>query len=169
MVCAVSRELRYPVNNPSVMIGVHCAGTPSSSKAKVAEAGPMLLASVGDNVHHIAAVTESAQLVEREERGAGEVRFHAQHAIKFDGMPDGFVDLQPELRAIENDVEHAFGTLVGVMQSHGFFGDAAGILDEVQFINQFVSFVLPLSAERIRIRPLLNFISRERVGSIARA
>ena len=40
IVCAVSRELRYPVNKPLVMIGVHCAGTPSSSKANVPRPGP---------------------------------------------------------------------------------------------------------------------------------
>src|SRR5579872_967321 len=40
MVCAVSRELRYPVNNPSVIIGVHCAATPSSSNPNVPSPGP---------------------------------------------------------------------------------------------------------------------------------
>ena len=28
---AVSRDVRYPVNNPLVMMGVRCAATPSSS------------------------------------------------------------------------------------------------------------------------------------------
>ena len=40
IVCAVSRELKYPVNNPFVMIGVHCAATPSSSNPNVPSPGP---------------------------------------------------------------------------------------------------------------------------------
>src|SRR5207302_7902370 len=37
---AVSRDERYPVNRPLLMMGVHCAGTPSSSYANVPSPGP---------------------------------------------------------------------------------------------------------------------------------
>ena len=67
-------------------------------------------------------------------------------------MPDGFVNLQSKLRAIENDVECAFWTLIRMMQSDGLFRNAAGVLDQFQFFDQLVAFVLPLSAIRIRIR-----------------
>ena len=56
-------------------------------------------------------------------RRAGEIGFHAQHAVEFDGMADRFVDLQAELRAIEDDVELALGTLVRGVQRDCFFGD----------------------------------------------
>ncbi len=42
-------------------------------------------------------------------------------------MSDGFVNLQAELRAIENDGALAFGTLRGGMQRDAFFADALRI------------------------------------------
>src|ERR1035438_9893315 len=128
----------------------------------------MLLARIGNYVYQLAAVTQCAQFVEREERSTGEVRFHSQHAIEFDGMSDGFVNLQSELRAVENDVECAFGTLVGMMECYCFFRYAAGILQQLQFFDQLVPFVLPLSAIRIRIRPFLNLVAGKRICSVAR-
>ena len=72
------------------------------------------------------------------------------------------MDLQPELRAVENDVELPFRTLIGVVQRHGLFPNAPRILHQLQLIDQFISLVLPLPAERIGIRPLLNLIPGKR-------
>ncbi len=58
----------------------------------------MRLRRVGHDIDDLAAVLQLAQLIEREKRRAGKVRFHAQHAIQFDGMADRFVDLQAKLR-----------------------------------------------------------------------
>ena len=169
MVCAVSRELRYPVNSPFVMIGVHCAGNAFVVETERTKPRTVLLARICDHVHQVAAIAQRAQLVERQKRSAGEIRFHPQHAVEFDRMPDRFVNLQPQLRAIENDVELAFRTLIGMMQRHRLFGDPPGVFEQLQFIDQLISLVLPLPAIRIRIRPLLNLISRKRVRRIARA
>ena len=84
-------------------------------------------------------------------------------------MADGFVNLQSQLRTIKDDIEPAFGTLIGVMQCNGFFRDATSVLQQLQFFDQFVSFILPLPAVRIRIRTFLNFISRESVSGVSRA
>src|SRR6266702_3388176 len=67
IVCAVSRELRYPVKRPLVIIG--------------------------NNIHQIAAVAKIAQLVEREKGSSGKIGFHPENTIKLDGMPDRFVNL----------------------------------------------------------------------------
>src|SRR5208282_5397302 len=108
-------------------------------EAKSAESRPMLLARVGNHIHHLAAVAKRTKLVEREKRRAGEVRLHAQHAIKLDGMPDRFVNLQPQLRTLKNNVEHTLGTLLRAMQSHGLFGNPPRVLDQLQLFNQFIS------------------------------
>ena len=97
---------------------------------------PDLLAAIADNsvdvdVYHLTAVAEGAQLVEREERRTGKVRFHAQHAIKLYRMPDRFVDLQAKLRTVENDIECAFRALIRMMQSNRFFRNAAGVLHKL--------------------------------------
>ena len=82
-------------------------------------------------------------------------------------MPDRLVDLQAQLRTVEDDVEHALGTFIGCQQRDRFFAHPAGVFHQLQFFDQFVSFVLPLSAVRIGIRPLLNFASRKSVGRVA--
>ena len=55
------------------------------------------------------------------------------------------------------------------MQRYHLFADAPRIFHQLQFINQLISFVLPLAAKGIRIRPLLNFASRERIGHVSGA
>ena len=68
-----------------------------------AEAGAVLEARVGDHVDDVGAVFQFAQLFDGEKAHAREIRFHAEDAVEFDGMADGFVNLQAELRAVEND------------------------------------------------------------------
>ena len=48
------------------------------------QAGAVLLARIGDDVHQVAAIAKRAQLVEREKRCPREIGFHAQHAVEFD-------------------------------------------------------------------------------------
>ncbi len=81
---------------------------------------------VGDHVDDFRAVFQLAQLFDGEKAHAREIRFHAEHAVELDGMADGFVDLQAELRAVENNRALPFGALRGGMQRDGFFGDARG-------------------------------------------
>jgi hypothetical protein len=83
-------------------------------------------------------------------------------------MPDRLVNLQSQLRAIENDVEPAFRALLRMMQSNRFFGNTAGVLYEFQLFDQLVSLVLPLPAIGIRVRPFLNLVPRKSVGSVTR-
>src|SRR5678815_2271960 len=96
------------------------------------------------------------QLVQRQEAHAGVIRFRAEDAIQLDRVADGFVNLQPQLRAIENQIELAFGTLVGGVQRDGLFGDTRGVFQKLQFVYQLVAFQLMLTAEGIRVRALLN-------------
>ena len=84
-------------------------------------------------------------------------------------MAHRFVNLQAELGAFQDDVEHAFGAMVGAMQRHGFFADAAGIFHQLQFFDQLITFVLPLPAERTGIRAFLNLVAGKGVGSITGA
>ena len=90
-------------------------------------------------------------MVEREKAHAGVVGFAAQHAIELDGVADGFVDLQTELRAIQNQVRLAFGTLIGGVQRHRLFSHPRRVLEQAQFFHQLVPLQLVLPAERIGI------------------
>src|SRR5207247_9762961 len=62
-------------------------------EGKGPESRPVVLASIGNNIHQIAAVAKIAQLVEREKGSSGKIRFHPENTIKLDGMPDRFVNL----------------------------------------------------------------------------
>jgi len=66
-------------------------------EAKRSEPWSVLLARVRDHVYHLTSVAQRAQLVECQKRRTGEVRFHPQHAIEFNGMPNRFVNLQSKL------------------------------------------------------------------------
>ncbi len=106
---------------------------------------------IGYHVDDFRAVPQVVQFVQREEAHAGVIRFGAQHAIQFDGMADRFVDLQPELRAVENEIEHAFWTLIGGVERHGLFGDTRRVFEQPHLIDQLIAFQLVLPAERVRV------------------
>ena len=114
------------------------------------------------------------QLVEREEAHPRVIGLAAQHAVQFDRMADRFVNLQPELRAVQNQVEFAFGTLFGGVQRHRLLGDARSVLHQAQLVHQFVPLQLILAAEGIRVRALLNLAilvaqrRKARAGQVAR-
>jgi len=73
-------------------------------------------------------------------------------------MADGFVNLQSELRAVENDRLRALGRLRRRMQRDRFFGNARRIPDQIERFHQFVARELVLPAETVRIGALLNFV-----------
>ncbi len=77
------------------------------------------------------------------------------------------MDLQTELRTVEDNVEYALRAFVGSQQRDCFFAHPARVFDQLQLVDQFVSFVLPLPAVGIGIRSLLNFASGERVRGVA--
>src|SRR6266498_2088360 len=82
-------------------------------------------------------------------------------------MSNGLMDLQSQLRALEDNVEHALRTLLRTVESNCLFADPPRVLYQLQFIDQLIAFVLPLPTERIRIRSLLDLSPSERVGYIA--
>src|ERR1039458_25706 len=115
-----------------------------------AEAGAVLRPRVANHVHDFGAVAQAAQLIEREEAHARVVGLAAQDAVELDGMADRLVDLQAQLRAVEDEVELALGALFGAVQRHGFFGDARGVPDQVPLVDQLVALKLMLrSKERL--------------------
>ncbi len=129
----------------------------------------MLEPRVGDDVDDVGAVAELAELVQSEEAHAGEVGFHAEHAVELDGMADRFVNLQAELGAFEDDGALAFGTHGGLVQRGGLFGDLRRVAHQVQRFDQLVAGELMLAAETGGIGALLNFVSGKTHGHDARA
>ena len=138
-------------------------------EGECAESGTMLQARIADHVDDLRAVTQRVQLVEREEAHAGIVGLDAQHAIELDRMADRFVNLQPELAAIEDEIESAFRAGIGGVQRDRLFGDARRVTEQVELVDEFVAFQLILAAERIRVAPLLNFVVLEAERSEAGA
>ena len=129
----------------------------------------MLLAGIRDHIYKFSAVTQRPELIDGQKRCSGKICFHSQHTIQFNRMSHRLVNLQPELRAVENDVEFPFRTLIGMMQCDCLFGNAPRVLHQFQFLDQFISFVLPLSAIRVGIRPLLYLAPGKRIGRVSRA
>src|SRR5581483_5165322 len=84
-------------------------------KAERAQSGPVLLRSICDNIDEITPVTHFAKLIKRKKRSAGEVRLHPQHAVEFNWVPDGFMNLQSELGTIKDEIESSFRTLIRFM------------------------------------------------------
>ncbi len=84
-------------------------------------------------------------------------------------MADGFVNLQAELRAVQDDRLRALGRLRRGMQRDGFFGDARRVAHKIERFDQLVARQLMLPAETIRIGTLLNFVAGKRGGHDSRA
>src|SRR5579859_6223600 len=78
-----------------------------------AEAGAVRGAGIGDDVYDRRCVTQIIQLVERKKTGAGKIGFLAENAIEFNGMADGFVNLQAKLASPENQRRFFLGALRG--------------------------------------------------------
>src|SRR5581483_9254345 len=118
---------------------------------------PVFRARIAHDIDNLRSIPQPVQLVEREEAHTGIVGLAAEHAVEFDGMAHGFMDLEPELGAIQDEVEFALGALGGGMQRNGFFRDASDISHQVPFLDQFVTFELVLPTERVRIGAALDF------------
>src|SRR5579883_1748702 len=126
-------------------------------EGKRAEPRPVFQARIADDVDDFRSIPQFPQLIEREKAHSGVVGFASQDAIELYRMADRLVNLQADLGAVENQVEDAFGTLIGRMERDGLFGDPRRVFQEAQFVYQFVSLQLVLPAEGIGVRPLLNF------------
>src|SRR5664280_1895023 len=83
-------------------------------------------------------------------------------------MTDGLVDLQRELRRVENDIERAFGTLRSRMQRDRLLGNFGGMLQQPQLLDKFIPSALELAAVRVGIRALLDFRTLKRIRRVAR-
>ena len=94
---AGSRRRCRRAPDPSV-----CARTPSSSKPTRGQAE--FVGAVGGHVHHRRAVAHRAELVRRGERRARVGRLVADRAVVFGGVADRFVDRQPEVRRVDDEV-----------------------------------------------------------------
>ena len=129
-----------------------------------AQAGAVLEARVANHVDDFGAVAQMIQLVEREKAHARVVGLRAEHAVELDGMADGFVNLQSQLAAIQDQIEAAFGALIGRVQRHGLFGDARRVPQQIDFVNQLIALELVLAAEGVGIRALLDLVAFEAVG-----
>ncbi len=84
-------------------------------------------------------------------------------------MAHRLVNLQAQLRAVKDDVKYPLRPLVGFQQRHRLFAHAPRILQQLQFVDQFVSLVLPLPSEGVGIRPFLDLAPRKRMRRVADA
>src|SRR6266478_1051066 len=87
---------------------------------------------IGYDIYDVRAVAQLAQFFEREETHARKICFHAQDAIELDRMADGFVNLQAELRAAQNERTCASGSLRCRMQRDSFLGDTRCVPHQVE-------------------------------------
>src|SRR5260370_28434045 len=89
--------------------------------------------------------------------------------IQFDGMTDGFVNLQAELAGTEDECADFLRTLRRGVKRGGFFGDEWRVFQQVERFDEFVALKGMLAAKTIRIRTLLNFFALKRGGGNAAA
>src|SRR5690242_7339783 len=87
----------------------------------------MLQASVSNDVHHVRAVAQLIQLIQRQKTGACKVGFLAEHAIKFNRVTDGLVNLQAELAGTENQGARFLRTLRGRVKRRGLLAHARSV------------------------------------------
>src|SRR5207248_7637324 len=78
-------------------------------------------------------------------------------------MPDRLVDLQPDLAAIQNQIEASLRALIRRVQRHRLVRYSRRMIEQGQFVDQFIALQLVLSAERIWIRAFLDLIFAEAV------
>ena len=95
----------------------------------------MLGAGVAHDVDDMGPVAQVVQLVEGEEAHAGVVGFPAEDAVELNRMADGFVDLQAELAAVQDQIEFALGALVGASAGPRLPRRYAERSRELQFVD----------------------------------
>src|SRR5438034_10820544 len=84
-------------------------------------------------------------------------------------MADGFVDLQAELSATEDEGANLFRALSGTVERGGFLGDERRVFQQVQRFDKFVALEGMLATKTIGVRTLLNFFVLKRGGGNAAA
>ena len=67
------------------------------------------------------------------------IHMPALHAVEFRRVADGFVDLQAELVAAEDDVEVADRTRIGGQERDRLIADPLGVAGKVQRFDEFVA------------------------------
>ena len=92
----------------------------------------MLGARIAHDIDDIRTIAQPVQLIERKKAHAGVVRFRSQDAIELDGMADGLVNLQAQLRRAENNSARAFGTLCGGMQRDSLLAGTLRVADKIK-------------------------------------
>ena len=93
-------------------------------------------AGVGVEVHDVGAIAQAVELVGGEEGGAGEAALGAEDAVELGGVAAGFVDLEGELAAFEDEGGDFGGAGVGGDEGDGLFGDATGVSREVHGLDE---------------------------------
>jgi len=139
-------------------------GNPFVVVGEGSEARAVLRARVGDHVDNGRGVPQVVQLIERQKTCACEVGFLAKDAIEFDGMADGFVNLQTKLAATEDQCPGFLRALSCRMQPDGFLSDSRRVSQQLHRFNEFIAAENVLPAETVRIRTLLNAVFPERGG-----
>src|SRR5579872_1427383 len=81
-----------------------------------AEAGAVLGARIANHVDQVRSVAQLAELIEGEKTHARIIGLTAEDAVELDGVADRLVNLQGQLRAIQNQMEGALGALIGGVQ-----------------------------------------------------
>ena len=138
--------------------------------AEGAQARAVFEPRVGYYVDDVGGVAQLAQLIEGEKTHAGEIRFHAQHAVELDGMADGFVNLQAQLRAFEDEwCARLRGTARLCAARRPLRPRAAALPTRSSDFDEFIAGELMLPAKAIGIGALLDFVAGETGGHDARA
>ena len=130
--------------------------------SKGAESRPVVEPGVGDDIHNVGGVFQAVQLVERQKTGAGEIRFLAEHAVEFNGMPDRFVNLQSQLAAAKDERPEFLRALGRGMKRGSLFRGDRRVSHQIERFNEFIALQCMLPAKTVGIGSLLNFLSLKR-------
>src|SRR5258708_17575423 len=82
-------------------------------------------------------------------------------------MPDGFVNLQAELAAAEDQRGFFFGAWGGGVEGARLFGHLRSVLKKIHRFDEFVAAENVLAAKAVRVRTLLDSITFEAGGDDA--
>src|SRR6185503_20625378 len=119
---------------------------------------------VGRDVDQVGAVAEAGlELVGGEEARARVRGLGAEHSIELGGMAARLVDLQVELRRVEDDREPARWALWRGQELDGLFGERSGGLLEPLAADDLVAAAAPPAA-RVRVAPALVLVTVDGVS-----
>ena len=106
------------------------------------------------------------ELIQSQKTRSGEIRFLPEHAIQFNRMADGFVNLQTKLATAKNQRAGFFRASGGGVQRHGFFSDLRSVLHQFHGLNQLVTAKNVLAAKTVRIGALLDRVALKLVAAM---